>query len=65
MKGFEEFWGFPQVAGAIDGSHIPIIRRVRPITRLVVMQGLVDAVACSWMCASVGHDARVFTNSSL
>ena len=25
VKGFEECWGFPQTAGAIDGSHIPII----------------------------------------
>ena len=25
IDGFETFWGFPQAAGAIDGSHIPII----------------------------------------
>ena len=25
VDGFETRWGFPQVAGAIDGSHIPII----------------------------------------
>ena len=23
---FETHWGFPQVAGAIDGTHIPIIK---------------------------------------
>ena len=26
VDGFENLWGFPQAAGAIDGSHIPIIR---------------------------------------
>ena len=25
VDGFETCWGFPQVAGAIDGSHIPIL----------------------------------------
>ena len=26
VNGFENFWGFPQVIGAIDGSHVPIIK---------------------------------------
>ena len=26
VEGFETFWGFPQAARAIDGSHISIIR---------------------------------------
>ena len=26
VDGFETYWGFPQAAGAIDGSHIPILR---------------------------------------
>ena len=26
VNGFEELWGFPQAAGVIDGTHIPIIR---------------------------------------
>ena len=25
VDGFEIWWGFPQVAGAIDGTHIPIV----------------------------------------
>ena len=24
---FETCWGFPQVAGAIDGTHVPIVHR--------------------------------------
>lgn len=26
VKGFESVWGFSQVAGAIDGSHLPIFK---------------------------------------
>ena len=26
VRGFETVWGFPQAAGAIDGSHVPIMK---------------------------------------
>ena len=26
VDGFEVCWGFPQVAGAIDGTHVPVIK---------------------------------------
>ena len=77
VEGFEEFWGFPQVAGAIDGSHIPIIRPEESASDYynrkgyysIVMQGLVDCRGL-FMDVCIGwpgkvHDARVFTNSSL
>ena len=25
VEGFEKYWGFPQAAGEIDGTHIPIV----------------------------------------
>ena len=56
VDGFEVCWGFPQVAGAIDGTHIPIIRPQdnpsdyynRKGFYSVVMQAVVDSVGCSW-----------------
>lgn len=76
VEGFEDFWGFPQVAGAIDGSHIPIIRPEESSSNYYnrkgyysIMQGLVDCRGL-FMDVCIGwpgkvHDARVFTNSSL
>lgn len=70
------FWGFAQVAGATDGSHILIIRpdegasdyHNRKGYYSTVMQGLVDYHGL-FMDVCIGwpgkvHDARVFTNSS-
>ena len=30
IRGFESKWGFPQCAGAIDGSHIPVCSNPEP-----------------------------------
>lgn len=50
VNGFESDWGFPQVAGAINGSHIPIVRPNESASDYynrkgyysIVVQGLVD-----------------------
>ena len=79
VDGFEEFWGFPQVAGAIDGTHIPIIRPDESASDYydrkeyysIIMQGLVDHCGLFMdACTCIGwpgkaHDARVFANSTL
>jgi len=77
VEGFETCWGFPQAAGAIDGTHIPIIRPQhspadyynRKGYYSILMQGLVDYrgifmdVYAGW--PGKVHDARVFTNSDV
>ena len=51
VDGFDAWWGFPQTAGAIDGTHIPILRPSGDIGSdyynrkgfySIVMQALVD-----------------------
>ena len=47
QEDFEVCWGFPQVAGAIDGTHIPIISpQANPSDRKgfysIIMQAIVD-----------------------
>ena len=77
VQGFESCWGFPQIAGAIDGSHIPIVKPKdsasdyynRKNYYSVLMQGLVDFRG-QFMDVCIGwpgkvHDARVFSNSSI
>ena len=77
VDGFETFWGFPQAVGAIDGSHIPIIRPEesgsdyynRKGYYSILVQGLVDHRGI-FLDVNIGwpgkvHDARVFINSSL
>ncbi|XP_077091696.1 uncharacterized protein LOC143744162 [Siphateles boraxobius] len=75
VQGFQMRCGFPQCAGAIDGSHIPIIapeeNHVDYFNRKgwhsVLLQGVVDHQFCftniytGWP-GSV-HDARVLRNS--
>ena len=77
VEGFETFWGFPQAVGAIDGSHIPIIRPDESASDYynrkgyysIIMQAMVDFRGL-FMDVYIGwpgkvHDARVFVNSSL
>ena len=77
VDGFETWWGFPQAAGAIDGSHIPIIRPDESESDYynrkgyysIIVQGMVDFRGL-FMDVYIGwpgkvHDARVFSNSSL
>lgn len=77
IQGFRDRWGFPQCAGAIDGTHIGIL--APPISSSdyynrkgffsVILQGVVDHRLMFWDI-NVGwpgkvHDARVLANSSL
>ena len=76
VDGFKSRWGFPQVVGAIDGSHIPIIRPSESATdyynrkcfHSIIIQGVVDYRG-QFIDVYIGwpgklHDARVFYNSS-
>ena len=77
VEGLETCWGFPQAVGAIDWTHIPIIRPQhcpadyynRKGYYSIIMQGLVDFrgifmdIYAGW--PGKVHDARVFTNSEL
>lgn len=77
IQSYKEKWGFPNCAGAVDGSHIPIIaptfKHVDYFNRKgwhsIILQAVVnDRYAFTDLCVgwpgSV-HDARVFANSSL
>ena len=77
IKEFQEISSFPQVVGAIDGSHIPIIAPNedandyynRKQFHSVILQGVTDAQGrfihfSTWYAGSI-HDARVLRMSSL
>ncbi|KAK7926068.1 hypothetical protein WMY93_008378 [Mugilogobius chulae] len=77
VQGFRERWKLPQVAGAIDGTHIGIIAPAeepadyynRKNFYSVILQAVVDHRMKFWDI-NVGwpgkvHDARVLANSSL
>ena len=77
VDGFECRWGFPQVVGAIDGTHIPIIKPDNSASDYfnrkgyysILMQAVVDFrglfldVYIGW--PGKVHDARVLANSAL
>ena len=77
VDGFEACWVFPQVAGAIDGTHIPIISPQdnpsdyynRKGFHSIIMQAVVDFRGL-FLDTYIGwpgkvHDARVFSNSAV
>ncbi|KAF7642334.1 hypothetical protein LDENG_00259930 [Lucifuga dentata] len=77
VRGSRDRWGFPQCAGAVDGTHICILAPPhnpadyynRKGFYSVILQGVVDHNMKFWD-VNIGwpgrvHDARVFSNSSL
>jgi hypothetical protein len=77
LQGYEERWGFPMCAGAIDGTHIPILaptdNNVKYVNRKGFHSVLMHAVTdCNYLYRDVViarpgsvHDARVFSNSTI
>ncbi|XP_070571964.1 uncharacterized protein [Ptychodera flava] len=77
VDGFRVKWGFPQVGGAIDGTHIPILApELNPSDYFnrkgfysIILQAISDDNYCftnvcvGW--AGSVHDARVFSNSGI
>ena len=74
IQEFEALWGFPQVAGAIDGTHIPILKPTecpsdyynRNGFYSILMQAVVDSQG-RFIDVNIGwpgkvHDARVLAN---
>ena len=76
VDGFEQQWGFSQAVGAVDGTHIPILKPQESAADYynrkgfysILMQALVDFRGL-FMNVNIGwpgkvHDARVFVNST-
>ena len=49
VEGFETFWGFPQAAGAIDGSHISIIRPDESASDYYNRKGYYSIISKPWL----------------
>ena len=77
LESYEQKWGFPMCAGAIDGTHIPILAPVESHVEYVnrkgfhsiIMQAITD---CNYLFRDVVigwpgsvHDARVLSNSAI
>ena len=76
VQEFETLWGFPQVAGAIDGTHILILKPTechsdyynRKGFYSILIQGVVDSIGCfidvniRW--PGKVHDTRILANST-
>ena len=77
IRGYEETWSFPMCAGAIDGTHIPILAPNKNHTDYVNREGFHSAlmqavVECNYIFRDVVigwpgsvHDAWVFSNSAI
>lgn len=76
IREFELLWGFPKVAGAIDGTHIPILKPKESPSDYynrrgfysIIMQAVVDSRG-RFIDVNIGwpgkvHDSRVLVNSS-
>ena len=76
IDGFEHRWGFPQTVGAIDGSHIPILKPKDSASDYynrkgfysIIMQAVVEFRGL-FIDINIGwpgkvHDARVLVNST-
>ena len=77
VNGFKHKFGFPQCAGVVDGTHVPIVSPVefpadyynRKGFHSILMQGTVNHLG-QFIDVYIGwpgrvHDARVFSNSTL
>lgn len=80
MEDYQAITGLPQIAGAIDGSHIKLERKpphkyfpAQYISRhgfaSILLQGIVDSKKCFWsvVCKAPGgaHDSTHFKESTL
>ena len=48
VQEFEALWGFPQVAGAIDGTHIPILKPTEYHSDYYNRKGFYSILGCGF-----------------